>query len=193
MNKPPAAKQSLVDYVHKTVRARTKLAQLTKGSKVLEIGVGTGSSLEEDKKQFPQLRWFGTSWKEMAYRSYWKPNTKKRFVLAEGASLPFSAGSFNAIIVRGSVLVHIRKKREFLTEVYRVLKKGGRAAIHAPIMDDGRDTISEADGSFDKNTLANHREIKLIEQKHGELIDQRRRRLIVIKKTRVGLKFRDEA
>lgn len=191
MNKPRRRNQSIANYLRNIVRGSIGLGNLPKGSKVLEIGVGTAGTLEEDKTKFPHLKWFGTSWKEKTYQSYWKPETKKRFILAEGANLPFRTESFDAIIVRGSVLLHIDKKREFLREVHRILKKGGRAAIHAPIMDNGKDTINAADGSFDKNTLANHREIKLVAQKHGPIIDQRRKRSILMRKTRVGLKFRD--
>ena len=98
------------------------IPRLAAGS-VLDLGCGTGDSVEQFRNVNPGVRWVGVdveSSPEVAARR----RSDAEFVVFDGVSLPFAAGSFDAVYCK-QVLEHVRAPGPLLSEVARVLRPGG--------------------------------------------------------------------
>lgn len=101
-------------------------ATLTSG-RVLEIGTGSGYGVEviaPTSSEFVTIDKFESSVDLTPY-----PNAK--FVKANVPPLPFEDESFDCVI-SFQVIEHIKDDAKFISEVHRVLKKGGRVIISTP-------------------------------------------------------------
>jgi SAM-dependent methyltransferase len=90
---------------------------------VLDLGCGTGDSVEQFRNVNPDVRWTGVDIErspEVAARR----REDASFVTFDGVSLPFSDGSFDAVYCK-QVLEHVRAPAPLLAEVARVLRPGG--------------------------------------------------------------------
>ena len=100
--------------------------------RVLEIGTGTGRFLVQLARKVSRVV---TVDPNAAEQKFAKLNTahkrvrhKIRFVVADGADLPFADASFDAV-VSVNALHHIRNLRGVLREVLRVIKPNGKIVL----------------------------------------------------------------
>lgn len=94
--------------------------------RVLEIGTGAGYGVEVIA---PHAEYFTTLDKHRTAGIEWPANVD--FCEAKVPPLPFADGSFDYVI-SFQVIEHIRRDRDFVREVARVLKPGGRLIISTP-------------------------------------------------------------
>src|SRR5436305_6499490 len=93
------------------------------GGSVLDLGCGTGDSVEQFRNVDPSVRWVGVDVErspEVAARR----RTDASFVTFDGLNLPFEDASFDAVYCK-QVLEHVRAPAPLLAEVARVLRPGG--------------------------------------------------------------------
>ncbi len=108
---------------------------LSRGTRVLEIGCGTGDSTFVHATEVRRLVATDVS-REMVVRARNKLNHRRfrsrlHFSLADAGHLPFRDASFDAVIGRGVALSYVKSPELALREIYRVLRAGGRVAIDA--------------------------------------------------------------
>jgi SAM-dependent methyltransferase len=90
---------------------------------VLDLGCGTGDSVEQFRNVNPAVEWTGVDVErspEVAARR----RADAEFVTFDGVHLPFPDGSFDAVYCK-QVLEHVRAPAALLAEVARVLRPGG--------------------------------------------------------------------
>jgi SAM-dependent methyltransferase len=91
--------------------------------RVLDLGCGTGRSLDLFRSRQPQIEWHGVD-----IRSSPEVNERRRtdgsFTTFDGLRLPFREGAFD-VVYSHQVFEHVRHPEDLLREVYRVLKPGG--------------------------------------------------------------------
>jgi SAM-dependent methyltransferase len=90
---------------------------------VLDLGCGTGDSVEQFRDVNPSVEWTGVDIErspEVAARR----RTDASFVTFDGVHLPFADGLIDAVYCK-QVLEHVRAPAPLLAEVTRVLRPGG--------------------------------------------------------------------
>lgn len=106
---------------------------LTAGSKVLDLGCGTGHELAQLESDGVQA--FGIDFSEAMLRSsrdrLASQGRPARLVAADGQQLPFLDGMFDGCRIE-RVLQHVSSPAAVLREVRRVLRPGGRVGILEP-------------------------------------------------------------
>ncbi|MFL5887425.1 MAG: class I SAM-dependent methyltransferase [Thermoleophilaceae bacterium] len=93
------------------------------GSRVLDLGCGTGDSVDQFRSVDPSVHWVGVdlpSSPEVARRA----RTDAEFHTFDGERLPFEDGSFDFVYCK-QVLEHVRRPAVLLADVTRVLAPGG--------------------------------------------------------------------
>jgi ubiquinone/menaquinone biosynthesis C-methylase UbiE len=91
--------------------------------RVLDLGCGTGDSVDLFRSLEPRVQWTGADIAqspEVAERT----RTDADFVTFDGEQLPFADGSFDLVYCK-QVLEHVRRPAPLLGEVARVLRPGG--------------------------------------------------------------------
>jgi len=91
--------------------------------RVLDLGCGTGGSVDLFRSLEPRVRWIGADIEhspEVAERT----RTDADFVTFDGEHLPFADASFDLVYCK-QVLEHVRRPQPLLAEVARVLRPGG--------------------------------------------------------------------
>jgi SAM-dependent methyltransferase len=94
--------------------------------RVLDLGCGTGSSVDRFRARDPDVRWVGIDVpgsREAGERT----RTDAEFATFDGVSLPFESGSFDLVYCK-QVLEHVRHPGPLLHDVQRVLVPGGAFA-----------------------------------------------------------------
>ena len=112
-----AVHQRLLEYV-----------KLPDQANVLDIGCGTGKLLNRFAAQFPDLRGTGLDFSPQMLaqaRQSRKHRPRLIFVPGNAESLPFAESQFDAVFNTISFL-HYQHPEQFLSEVKRVLRVGGR-------------------------------------------------------------------
>jgi SAM-dependent methyltransferase len=97
-------------------------------ARVLDIGCGTGKQLAADRGQFPAMSLIGLDRFAGMLRIARGRGPDIRWVQGDGAMLPFPAAHFDYITNQFSYH-HIARQAQWLGEIYRVLKPGGRFAM----------------------------------------------------------------
>ena len=102
----------------------------TKGKKVLDVGCGPGwiSFNYAANKAFIFSIDIALNAVKMAKGFFDEQGLNSHFHVADAENLPFKEGSFDFVISEG-VLHHTPNAANGLSEIYRVLKKGGKAAV----------------------------------------------------------------
>ncbi len=119
------------DVTDNFVFQRSKLAYVEAakrvGGRVLEIGTGTGYGIDVIA---PNVEHFVTMDKTRSEELGALPSNVE-FVQAVVPPLPFADDSFDCV-VSFQVIEHIKRDREFVREVHRVLKRGGKFIVSTP-------------------------------------------------------------
>ncbi|PIS19245.1 MAG: hypothetical protein COY36_01525 [Zetaproteobacteria bacterium CG_4_10_14_0_2_um_filter_55_20] len=113
-------------------RVLIKLLPQKRDLRVLDLGCGTGFFLEDVSRIHTQSVGLDLSVAMLAIGRE-KPGLE-RFVAGDGSCLPFASESFDVIVCRGS-LHHMPDLERTLSEMHRVLARGGRVVITEPSND----------------------------------------------------------
>ncbi len=103
------------------------LADLKAGSRLLDIGAGTGDLAREAMLQQPEVRITAADF-TLEMMRVGKRNGSLPFSAADALRLPFKDGAFDAV-VSGFLMRNVTDLHKGLQEQYRVLKRGGRIVI----------------------------------------------------------------
>lgn len=96
---------------------------------LLDVGCGTGNSIERLCKDLPNKKYVGIDLAEKMVEIAQKKEIKNsRFVVGDAEKLPFSDNQFDVIICKES-FHHYPNVEKFFQSAYRVLKPGGRLII----------------------------------------------------------------
>jgi SAM-dependent methyltransferase len=94
--------------------------------RVLDLGCGTGSSVDAFRACDPSVDWTGLDIAD-SREARERTRTDARFVAFDGDRIPFPDGSFDLVYCK-QVLEHVHRPAPLLGEVARVLAPGGRFA-----------------------------------------------------------------
>jgi SAM-dependent methyltransferase len=92
--------------------------------RVLDLGCGTGDSIDLFRARDPQVAWTGVDL-ERSPEVDMRTRTDAEFVRFDGIHLPFPEASFD-LVFSNQVLEHVRHPQPLLAEVRRVLAPDGR-------------------------------------------------------------------
>ncbi|MGE5641620.1 MAG: ubiquinone/menaquinone biosynthesis methyltransferase [Byssovorax cruenta] len=104
-----------------------ELARLNSGSRLLDLGTGTGDLAREALAQFPRANVIAADF-TLEMMRVGKQNGALNFSTADALHLPFNNSSFDAV-VSGFLMRNVIDLQKALQEQYRILKKGGRIVI----------------------------------------------------------------
>jgi SAM-dependent methyltransferase len=110
------SRQVLADHYAERLRAR----------RVLDLGCGTGDSVDLFRSVDPAVSWVGADIDDSAEVAA-RTRTDADFVTFDGRRLPFDDGSFELVYCK-QVLEHVDHPRELVAEAARVLSPGGHLA-----------------------------------------------------------------
>ncbi len=120
------AKRALVFQLWRKYQPKNYIGKMVN---ILDFGCGTGVLQEEFEKKF-NAKGFGIDVSKKAI-NYCKKRGLSRIKLFNGKKIPFKSGYFN-LITAIDVLEHIEDDLGALSEIKRVLKKGGLAILLVP-------------------------------------------------------------
>lgn len=96
---------------------------------VLDIACGTGSQLIANRGALPNVWYAGLDRSHGMLREARRKTPQIAWVQADGAALPFAAGSFDFVYSQFA-FHHIGDKAEMLRAAFRVLRPHGRFVLH---------------------------------------------------------------
>ena len=112
------SRQVLADYW-----IETGFAALPPGSRVLDLGCGTGDSVDQFRAVDPSVGWVGVD-VERSPEVKRRVRTDAEFHVFDGERLPFEDASFDFVYCK-QALEHVRRPSVLLGDVARVLRPGG--------------------------------------------------------------------
>jgi len=104
-----------------------RLARLTNGASLLDLGTGTGDLAREALTQFPQAKVTAADFTLEMMRVGQK-TSPLNFSCADALCLPFNDSTFDAVI-SGFLMRNVIDLQKGIEEQFRVLKNGGRIVI----------------------------------------------------------------
>ncbi len=120
--------QTQSPYVADRERELVQAAFLPLGRRVLDVGCGHGATLRHLGAPSGAVG-VDVAPERVAFAARAVPEC--RFLVADGAQLPFAAGSFDQVLIR-DVLHHVADPGPLLAECDRVLDRGGRLDVLEP-------------------------------------------------------------
>jgi ubiquinone/menaquinone biosynthesis C-methylase UbiE len=106
--------------------------QVRHGQRVLDVGCGFGGTLADLNNRFSRMELYGVNIDarqlEYARRLIPQPGNRLTLVAADACQLPFVDASFDIVLCVEAVF-HFASREQFLREVRRVLRPGGRLAL----------------------------------------------------------------
>ncbi len=103
---------------------------LTEGN-VLEIGSGAGRFIRSLKKYYPSLNCYGGDLDDDNIEFAKKLNDGVTYTAFNAESMPFEDEMFDAVMLF-DVLEHVEKPDDLISEIMRILKKGGKVHFYVP-------------------------------------------------------------
>jgi|SRR5688572_194206 len=113
---PDHSRQVLADHYAERLRAR----------RVLDLGCGSGDSIDLFRSVDPAVSWVGADIEESPEVAD-RTRTDAEFVTFDGRRLPFGDGEFDLVYCK-QALEHVDHPRELVAEAARVLQPGGHLA-----------------------------------------------------------------
>lgn len=107
------------------------LKDLPSGSNVLEVGSGSGQFIRAFKQKHPEWECFGSDISATALDYAKKTNDGVNYDLAQENVLPYPDNNFSAVLVF-DVLEHVKNPQNIVSEIFRVLKPGGKFYCFVP-------------------------------------------------------------
>ena len=104
-------------YVERLLNSSNSIIQ------VMDLGCGTGNSLDLFRRITPDIRWIGLDI-EKSPEVVARTRTDGAFVTYDGIHIPFGDNSFD-LIYCNQALEHVRNPENVLREVYRLLRPNG--------------------------------------------------------------------
>lgn len=111
-------------------RIAVRQLQLKPGSMLLDVGSGNGQLVEEAARQYPSSRIIAADLTQamMVIGREQTVQIQAGWTGADSAFLPFPCGIFDGVI-SGFLVRNLKDVHQGLSEMYRVLKPGGRIAV----------------------------------------------------------------
>lgn len=100
--------------------------------KVLDVGCGVGAKTRALKKFFPNFDFQGCDISRNAIRMAKRNSNGVKFFVGDALKLPVKSSQFDVVIMN-SVLDHTLNPSKAVSEIYRVLKKGGTYLVTGPL------------------------------------------------------------
>lgn len=123
------SKNNLLEHL-----ARYRLVKDYRNDKVLDIGCGTGVGSNLLAQSFKKVYGVDISADAIAYgKKYWKRKNIS-FLVGSGTDIPFPNNTFD-VVAAFEVIEHIEHWEDFLSEVKRVTKNGGKIYLSTPNKD----------------------------------------------------------
>lgn len=92
--------------------------------KILEVGCGEGANSMNMKWA---SHYTGCDYSASRIR-FARKHSRGKFMVADGTKLPYNSGSFDVIFCR-DVIHHLRRRKKFISEMYRVCRSGGSVIL----------------------------------------------------------------
>ena len=112
------------------------------GCRFIDLGCSSGYLLEELREKFPGVRIEGGDYEISSLLLAHQRNPSATLSRIDITKLPFESESFNNLSCL-NVLEHIEEDQQALSEIYRILKPGGRALITVPAGENLMDLYDE--------------------------------------------------
>ncbi|MEM8867888.1 MAG: methyltransferase domain-containing protein [Verrucomicrobiota bacterium] len=133
---PSLADGTIADYAKAAESLSRRLyekAQIHDGDRILDVGCGFGGTISSLNKKFSDLELTGLNIDErqieVAKASVVPANENDiNFVIADAVELPFEDDSFD-VVMAVECIFHFSSRKDFLSEVKRVLRPGGRLVL----------------------------------------------------------------
>jgi SAM-dependent methyltransferase len=95
--------------------------------RILDIGCGTGAAAVD----FSSFGWLCAVDRSSDALAFARSRGLQNVVGSDATSLPFAQGSFD-LVIAFDVIEHVEDDRGMMSEIKRILRPGGAAAIHVP-------------------------------------------------------------
>lgn len=105
--------------------------ELKSSDRVLEVGFGEGYGTHMLSEACQEIVGIDVEKRAVEYANYKYKNTKCRFEYYDGNTIPYPDNSFETVI-SFQVIEHVQDDLNFITQLHRVLKKGGKLYITTP-------------------------------------------------------------
>lgn len=135
--------------------------QFNKDKKILDIGCGTGVTLEYLEKEFG-IEGTGVDISKINIKKGKKRNAHLNILTGDGSQLEFASQTFDVVLMECSLSV-IGHKEDSIHEAFRVLKPGGKLII--------TDLYIKEPGSNEAHQFESNL-IEKMQREHGKLIQQ---------------------
>ena len=136
-------------FVAEAERDLLRYLQISQGSKVLELGSGTGSNLENLREPGLLFSFIGIDINEAEIRFSRERFPEDRFIVGDATNVALPGGKFDVVFCRDLLHhVDVSKQKTVIEEMARVAKPGGRVVV---IESNGRNFLIKIFGRLVKS------------------------------------------